>query len=363
MVQMNFYRSMSLDQSKGFGRSETESLVITDKQTHALALIQEFIKSISENPGKVAYILTYPANRLFIAPCKPLSSFFHYIRMMMEAYDERLHYSPELALFFKLRAVCSWAYEDLLAPKQMCQDGATMAQRFNELIVKIRGGLSSAPYKQEVRDREWNQSRNHQSAQEYVAALFSCYARLLVIRVDLGYPFDTDLHANTHLAVMQQDMERFKRLLGTDPLFDEMVGYLFKLEYGLTKGHHLHCMIFFDGSKVKKDVFIAQKIGEVWKKTTKHRGGFFNCNGKKDSYKYLGIGMINHDDVEKRQNLNLALRYLFKAEQFLSYRYKEKTRVYFRGLMPDYSEIRPGRPRQINQITRQITQGCGAKNV
>jgi hypothetical protein len=155
-----------------------------------------------------------------------------------------------------------------------------------------------------------------------------------------------DVMASTRLYVLQQDMVRFKRRMSTDPFFKDIAGYIFKLEYGLSKGHHLHCMFFFDGSKVMKDKYIAQKIGELWVETTDHRGGFFNCNRIKESYKFLGIGMVNHYESEKRRNLGLALSYLFKAEQFLSYRYKKKARGFFKGEMQKCGGNRSGRRRQ-----------------
>lgn len=349
MSQMNFYRNSNPDHSFGFGRSETRQIIIKDVQINPLALIQEFVDKIRENPCALPFRISHVRYEgMKIDSGSHLSDYFKYINRMMGSHDSRLIYSPEVALFFSCGADCCWHYTGKIRPSDLSSEGLLMAQKFNDLVIMIQSGLNSAHYKRAVRDREWNQSRNHNTAQGYVDALFACYARLLVIRIDLGYPYDPDLHANTHLDVLQQDMGRFKRRMSVDPLFNEMAGYLFKLEYGVAKGHHLHCMFFFDGSKVQKDIFIAQQIGELWKKITESRGGFFNCNLKKDSYTYLGIGMINHNEIEKRNNLNLALSYLFKAEQYLPYRYQENSREYFRGLNPDCSGNRLGRPRMIS---------------
>jgi hypothetical protein len=353
MSQMNFHRKKTLNQPVNFGRSETKQIIITDTQAHPLGLIQAFVDMIRNNPDAVPFQIDYTSMRgMNISSSSPLSDYFNHINRMMDSRDARLIYSPEVALFFDCGADCYWCYSGNMSPMDLSPDGISMAQKFNELVTMIRYGLIGALYKRAVRDREWNQIRDHGKAQDYVDALFACYARLLVIRIDLGYPYDPDLHANTHLDVLQQDMRRFKRRMSVDPLFKEMAGYLFKLEYGVAKGHHLHCMFLFDGSKVQKDAFIAQQIGELWEKITGYRGGFYNCNGKKDSYTYLGIGMINHNEIEKRNNLNLALSYFFKAEQYLPYRYQENGRGYFRGSKPDCSGKRLGRPRQISQLTR-----------
>jgi hypothetical protein len=309
MAQMNFYRNNNLNQSINFGRSETSQIIITDTQPHPLALIQEFVDLIRNNPDAVPFRIDNTRMRgMDISSASYLSDYFIHINRMMASRDARLIYSAEVALFFACGADCYWCYTGSMHPMDLSPDGIAMAQKFNELVTMIRYGLNSAPYKRALRDREWNQSRNHETAQGYVDALFACYARLLVIRIDLGYPFDPDLHANTHFSVLQQDMKRFKRRMGIDPLFKEMTGYLFKLEYGLAKGHHLHCMFFFDGSNVQKDAFIAQQIGELWEKITENRGGFFNCNRNKDSYKHLGIGMIDHRAPRKTPPMPHSIR-------------------------------------------------------
>lgn len=342
------YKSMGFEQSLGFGRSESEQIVITEKGTNRLALIQGFVEKINEAECLVAFILSKTRfGGLKTQECKPLSNFFKDINKMMDEYNQSLIYSPEVELFFGSGAACGWVYEGEMSPMDLCRDGVTMAEKFNELIVMIKQGLQSKRFKRDVRYREGKQKRNYDSAMKYVDALFACYARLLVIRVDLGYPYDPDLHANTKLDVFQKDMKRFKRRMNIDPIFKDMAGFIFKMEYGLSKGHHLHCMFFFDGSKVMKDKYIAQKIGELWTKITGHRGGFFNCNWVKESYKFLGIGMVNHYESEKRRNLGLALSYLFKAEQFLFYRYKKKARGFFKGDMPKCGGSRQGRPREI----------------
>lgn len=219
------YNNMGFEQSVGFGRSESEQIVITEKGTNRLALIQDFVEKIDETENPIAFILSKTRmNGLKIQSCKPLSDFFKNINKMMDEFDGGLIYSPEVELFFGCGADCEWSYQGEMSPMDLCPDGVTMAEKFNELVVMIKQGLQSKRFKRDVRDREWSQKRNHDSAMEYVDALFACYARLLVIRVDLGYPYDPDLHANTQLDVFQKDMKRFKRRMDRDPIFNDMAG-------------------------------------------------------------------------------------------------------------------------------------------
>lgn len=342
------YKNMMADQLFGFSKSAPGQVVITDKCANGLALIQDFVEKILEEDNPAAFILSKTKwGGLNIVKRMPLSIFFKHINKMMDAYDPDLTYSAEVELFFMVGADCGWAHKVGIRPIDICPDGETIAEKYNTLISMIKNGLNSKRFIRKVQDRDWNRKRNHDSAIKYVNALFDYYARLLVIRIDLGYPYDPELHANTQLGVIQKDMKRFKRLMERHPIFGKMVGYIFKLEYGLSKGHHLHCIFFFDGSKAIKDSYIAQKIGELWKKSTEHRGVFHNCNLVKKSYKFLGIGMINYYDSEKRCNLGLALSYLFKAEQFLSYRYGKHDRTYFHGLLRKQKDKRLGRQRSI----------------
>lgn len=48
-----------------------------------------------------------------------------------------------------------------------------------------------------------------------------------------------------------------------NPLKDA-VGYVWKLEYGPEKGYHMHLLVFFDGSMVRKDQALAYLIGKYW---------------------------------------------------------------------------------------------------
>jgi hypothetical protein len=96
-----------------------------------------------------------------------------------------------------------------------------------------------------------------------------------------------------------------------------MLGYAWKLEYGPDKGWHYHLLFIFDGSNVREDQTLAMFIGDYWKNViTQCRGSYYNCNAFKDSYKTLGIGMINYHDLELRQGLYQAAKYLTKPDYY-----------------------------------------------
>lgn len=100
----------------------------------------------------------------------------------------------------------------------------------------------------------------------------------------------------------------------------------------------------FDGQKVEKSSYKAQQIGEYWNQITDNRGSYHNCH--RNQYKNDGIGMLNHDDDQKRENLDTVIEYLCKEEQSVDgLKSSKKDRAFTRGTMPK-GKAKMGRPRK-----------------
>ncbi|MCZ4335714.1 hypothetical protein O4H51_23025, partial [Aeromonas hydrophila] len=104
-------------------------------------------------------------------------------------------------------------------------------------------------------------------------------------------------------------------------------------------------LVFKNGADFRSDVFHAGLILDEWQRITGDRGRGFNCNMKaKDSeYRFCGIGVVNHDDKEKRQYLHKAVAYLTKSD-LVAKLTLEKRRTFFKGTLPKKVTAR-GRPR------------------
>ena len=202
--------------------------------------------------------------------------------------------------------------------------------------------------------------KNYQSIMDYIYNLFSRYARLLVIRLDLGYGKDVDTPCMTENEVYaaywqaKEDKEHLFNNMRTNQIFDHMVGYIWRLEYGEEKGFHYHCIFFFDGSKVRQDISRANMIGEYWANNINQGNGVYhNCNRRKKKYKYCGIGMINHYDTALIDNLKeYVVKYFVKPDEYLNRLMNAMNigRTFGRGIIQERTETR-GRPRQLNQTT------------
>lgn len=196
--------------------------------------------------------------------------------------------------------------------------------------------------------------KNHHSLMAYIDNLFRRHSRLLVLRVDLGYRKDIDNSLLSELEIYEKywqakvDREHLFGNMRTNKLFDHMVGYVWKLEYGIDKGFHYHMMFFFDGSKVRQDINIARMIGEYWVTVITHyRGLYYNCNARKeeDYASYCGIGMINYYDAELIENLKMAASYLIKPDDFTKMKVPNIERTFGKKQIPD-KVTDSGRPRK-----------------
>ncbi len=183
-------------------------------------------------------------------------------------------------------------------------------------------------------------SRNTESMQNYIDALFNCYSRLLVVRVDFHYR-KTEYEYLT-LERVADDRDSFLRMAKRQ--YRNLVGLCWKLEYGKDRTFHYHMLFFFNGAEVRQDVTFGQQLGELWVSITGNVGTYFNCNADKSRYEQCYLGQINYFDYEKRGAL-LQANYLTKAdENIIAVQLDGKYRIFGRMELP-FRTSAAGRPR------------------
>ena len=190
--------------------------------------------------------------------------------------------------------------------------------RFNSLIDLISTASKESAFVAKLKAQKDKVNRRLKRAHGHIDNLIEKRCKLLVLRVDFSYR--KDLLGQITLDEAKNDLEHFLSNRRSKPsLFENMDGYIWKLEYGPDKGYHYHLVLFFNGSKHQNDYYLAKEIGEYWKHSiTKERGIYFNCNAKKNDYWHLGIGMVKRDDNEMILNLkNRVVGYLVKSDQYL----------------------------------------------
>nr|WP_269835996.1 MULTISPECIES: inovirus-type Gp2 protein [Pseudomonas] len=219
----------------------------------------------------------------------------------------------------------------------------------NDLVEFARLELSSDAFKAVLKRFRKASFKRVNSLEGYIDALFAQRSRMLVVRVDLSYQsgfvsgredFYGDVKkVKVHWAKMQKDLHKGIPV-------DGLLGFACKLEYGQLKGFHFHLLLFYNGSNHRQDGVLARIVGEYWRDSiTAGAGRYFNCNAVKDKYRYLGIGMISFNQLDRVSALkNRVASYLTKVDYWIRLS-PESGRTFFRGNMPKLKSVKRGRPR------------------
>lgn len=311
-----------------------------------VAEIDEFVGMVAQTDGP-AFAFLPQANGDVQVLEGEFARFFHKLPGYLSARSEHFIYSDDVTLFFECIDELGWGLGQLGGDpgRFFLETGKRAGQHFNEFLELIRRKSRSASFRKRVSRRKQNSRRNFESLKKYIDALFDVYSKLLVIRIDVGYRMKDA--KSMSLVEVQGHLQRFLNNRRSNELFKHVVGYIWKLEEGEHRGLHYHLCLLLDGNQVEKDEYYADLFCKYWvDDIADGRGTGFNCNRDKfNRYKNCGIGMVRHDDHDKRAILMDAISYLTKTEQYLMSKILLKTRTLGRGEMPQVAEVRRGRPR------------------
>ena len=226
--------------------------------------------------------------------------------------------------------------------------GPLSAEALQYHVRQLQAYVKSPPFQSAVNYQGRGSRKNYAGLTKLIDALFESYSKLLVVRLDLGFrksfPFggQDDFHPTFEevRGLWRQMLKFFRKRLKPRHL----VGYAWKIEHAPDKGMHVHALLFFNGQEVSRDVQLAQMIGEYWAhQVTGGRGVYFNC--KKEEYKYRGIGMIAHHDLELRKGLAIATAYLTKLDDLVSLVLPKGAKAFGKSAPPAGGHSGLGRPR------------------
>lgn len=283
------------------------------------------------------------------------STYGHLLHLRSEKWNIQNHFalndfSPYLNLFFSMiETAKEKKYSNL------------------EFLEALRTAMTQGDsFKKEVQKRRKAISKNKQSLLRYIESLFEYRSRLLVLRIDFSYKKDVGGFFTTSegerisftngiknkallekwsIEVREQRNQLLKNL--KKKYKNDLVGYVWKLEYGADKAFHYHMIFFLDESNHRQDIKIAESIGEMWKQQiTQEKGIYWNCNATKKHYEKnnrVATGKIKHDDHELRENLNIMASYLTKPDYFIKLTLPDGARTFGKGAKP--KKIKSGRPR------------------
>jgi hypothetical protein len=221
---------------------------------------------------------------------------------------------------------------------------------FNTWIDEIREAGRENGFAKVIDDQERAMRKNAASLLKYIRNLHEMFAKLVVVRVDLGY--SKEYREMSAVSGLDPSLVKgnFKLLLKyLRRRFPTLAGYVWKLEYGALKSYHYHLMLLFNGHEVREDVTLGQLVGDHWVgEITEGNGTYWNCNAKKDVYAklgLLGIGTIRYCDTELRANLEKAALYLAKVDYYVRLNSPGVGRTFGKGGRNIQVGVRRGRPR------------------
>jgi hypothetical protein len=226
------------------------------------------------------------------------------------------------------------------------QNSVLKAEVINELCHQLSYAIANdETYKNEIRSRKEKSLHQKKQASWVIKKLFNRFSKLLVLRID----FSINRNFKITLELLKTYIRIFlKKLHAPNEEIPPIVGYIWKLEYGIQKGYHYHFIFFMNGNIHDSDIFFAYKLTKLWMRVTQDKGFFHSCNDDKASYEKLAIGILVHNDHEKINTLNeVIINYLTKTSQFIIEKIQVGQRA-FGYSTRKLEKSKVGRPRKIN---------------
>ncbi|MFB3239537.1 inovirus-type Gp2 protein [Aeromonas salmonicida] len=221
-------------------------------------------------------------------------------------YREAKSAHPSVELFLRY----FYPYREIYVDRQLSPELEDVIEEFLE-------ELDTSLHQKRLRNLKRSEARNSTSVHDYINKLFRLHSKLLVIRVDVHYGDEIKDTITIEEAIDDRDAY----LRAVKRRYRNLLGYVWKLEYGVARGYHYHMAFIFNGNKVQGDISLGRKLGEFWKSLSREPRTYYNCNADRDKYEEwgaYGIGMVHHDDLEKRHLLlHNALSYLLKFDEAL----------------------------------------------
>ena len=317
--------------------------------------------SRSKKPFRVAKaaVATRRNPELFILTGDPriVALYEHWLTLqewvMTPALYERLRPNVYMTAFLEAFTICEELHGLVKRSRnavgdKLCPVSHTTATKIitslNAAHERLRQLTSTPDFRRQANKAQRAANKRRRGLTGFVDSLFEKHSRLIVVRVDVGYRRE---HGDMQLDDVKEHRTALLGKRRSDSLFEHLVGYCWKLEYGPLKRYHYHMLFFFDGAKVREDMSLARLIGQRWVKTvTNGKGTYYNCNaGAQKRYKFNAMGALRHNDAEKMQGLRHVVNYVTKIDDLVAFQVPEKTHTFGRTTLSRDTGPSRGRPR------------------
>ncbi|WP_335955659.1 YagK/YfjJ domain-containing protein [Acinetobacter guillouiae] len=207
-------------------------------------------------------------------------------------------------------------------------DGTTrigvFAELLDQFVERTYWLTQEKEFKYQQKKRKDRARNQFESAKRCIDLALEQRSRVLIIRLDLRF----DKTQNPTLDQVKKDLRTFLRSVSRTKNLN-ILGYIWKLEFGQRRGFHYHFIFILDSRDHSQEIKLAQQIGQIWEKVIGVEGAFHNCHFKavNNQYDKLAIGRLHRDEHQKYQYLLGLLRYFAKKDQFILHKNIGKERT------------------------------------
>ena len=230
-------------------------------------------------------------------------------------------------------------------PSLDSQTAHKLADAINNALGAFLSASNSQSHRKRLNNLRRAEKRNQRSIATYINSLFAQHAKLLFIRLDIGYR-----EAHYHRLTVDNTSDNLRHYLSViQRRFKHLVGYIWKIEYGADRRFHFHLTFIFNGAEHQQDISLGRLLGEQWETITDGQGNYYNCNSRRVQYQEWGtdgIGMVHYADTGKQDLLLSALGYLTKPDEQILATLPAGRRTFGR-MEISITQPRTGRPRRL----------------
>lgn len=336
--------------------NEQVSVVITKEHDYALAVwnIDRMVEKIIKTKGVLFEKSKGKNQNFFNINRTPLGEKF-LLSLKTDISAIREHFNQNsISIFFNLFADAIEHHnlrERMVLTGFWLDDEVTECiKALNDCIYTIRSEAKKPEFIFVIRKFQRRSDKNFKSLNQYFYNMFQCHSKILIVRLDLGYRKPNSWLSDHNPVVGYQEAKRHREMylkkLRNHRLFEHLVGYAWRMEYGLLKGYHYHMVLMFNGHQLREDIALAKRCGQLWQdNVTEGHGLYFNCNAQKNLYKTRGVGLIHYADQSAMEGIKKIANYLTKLDHFIQLNPHNKDRTFGKGEVPKQPKIKTGRPR------------------
>lgn len=353
--------------------------VLLPNSHDALLMLDAFLRMILKDDTP-SFTVRYEGRRKRMKKASKLADYFVAVRNAAMIYSSALTYPPHIGLFFELYRVHPISCCACVNPWQHFDGDRLEGEVMEAFRSAYRKEAEQRGIRKKLDDWDRRSETNLERLKQYVNALFDTYARIVTVRVDFYHHAaiidpaevkqvieqvedaaakdtaacrscnDEEVVGNALARVgieeVMRDRDRlFLNMRGKPSLFQHMVGHVWRIEYARVGGYHLHCALFFDGSKVQQHEWLAQQICNYWHDViTEGHGYAHNCN--RNRYPDYVLGPTDYHDHDKRARLLKCLAYLAKEDQLVYAKPSVKCKLFGTGRLPQPKGIGRKRSRE-----------------